>query len=245
MIQLKHLDLVTQQIDYAKIVVEIYDFKNTFFNRLFKMRGVLKKAISQVRRLSEIDLQTYKDLNNCQIKYPLNVDALSYQCRLEISRCLSNNQLSHKDRITQTIALACFSTAVRKDFDSDSIMYQKFIKTVESQDLLSMIALYNVLIDALNESNDKWNRLFDQVRVTDADFEQAGGPQYLGRFNYLKTSKKLISDFGVSYDEAFQLPYNLVQWNELEEASKGFVQQSITKLKEREMERQRKRNTPR
>ena len=237
-IKLKHLGLISsEEVDYPKLMVEVFGYKNTFLDKTIFFKYKFKKMFDVINEIRAIDISKVKDVATTNVKAPLDVDMVSFQARLEIGT-LKETSSSLVEQIVGVISILCYETHYGRKFNSDSLLFKAFQKHILNQPLIEMVALYNVLEEKLIQSNEKWNMLFQQVQVIDVDYEEANGSQILGRFSLLKMSKKLIEDFNKTYEEAFLLPYVLVQTNSLESASSAFVQERMTKIKERRFKQQ-------
>jgi hypothetical protein len=237
-IKLKHLPLVSEEtVDFNTLMLDL-GYVNNWIGRNFKFRKQFKRVFHIVQEIREVDIKELNDISNSKIKYPTDVDQLPYQARLEIDQ-LNQTSEDITEYISQFIGLSCFTSQFDKKFNSDSKLYESFVEHIRNQPLKDMMALYNQLQKAIKTSNDAWDRNFLLMKVVDVDFEEANGPTILGRFSLLNLIKKLQKDFNVSYKEAFLLPYSLVQLNALEAASLSYVQERMTKIKERNMKRDR------
>jgi len=233
-IKLKHLDLISQdELDLSKIMIDIFGYKDTWWNKIFNLKKEVSKAYVAVNEIRGIDVSNLK-LSKSNVRYPSVVDSLSFQARLEIGQ-IKQSSGNIVDQMIDVISLACFTTHHKVEFNSDCNLYKTFRSYVSNQPILDMIGLYNTLETALTESNEMWNSMFQQMSIIDIDYEEAGGPAVMDRFSLLSSQKKLQKDFRVPYKEAFLLQYNLVQMNNLEAASANWLQDRMTQIKERNM----------
>lgn len=238
-LKLKHIDLISSdEIDFKKIMVEVFGYKNTLIEKLF-FKNRFVRVFDILTNLRNLEFESIDDLSKCKIRYPKSIDSISFQARLEISN-LSNNSVL--DLILNTITLSCYTTHHKVVFNSDSELYNDFKNHVLNQPLIDMIALYNHISKEIEKSEHMWKTMFDNVQVIDLDYEEAGGNAIMSRFNLLSISKKLVQDFNVSRKEAFLLPFNLVQMNSLEEASRNYVQDRLTTIKERNFKMKRNKH---
>lgn len=241
-IKLKHLDLLTGDIDYQAIMIEIFQYKNTWLDRNFlferKFRGIYR-VVEEVRNF---DIAQYAQTEFTQIKIPENVDMISYQARLEIGEAMQKEDLT--DRYASTIAIACFETHYDRKgkYDSDGNLFKAFKEMILNRPMLEMLAVNARIIQQLNESTKMWNELFHKVEVIDPVYETVGGSNVLRRFSIQSTVKTMIQDFGFEYREVFMQPYVLIQSNMWEHQCRSYVQHLMTEQKEREMEAQRRKN---
>lgn len=234
-IKLKHLEkLIQEDVDMKDVMVEVFGYKNTWWDRKIAFQHKAKQAFEIVNQFRTINISQLSLEEDCGIKYPSKVDRLSFQCRLEIGNIASQN-LSPTDQIISTIALTCFTTQHKVKFNSDSKLFKSFRDHISNQPALNMLGLYNDLRKKLDESNEEWNRAFKLVEIIDLDYQEAGGEAMLKPFSLLNTIKKMQRDHRVSYEEAFLLPYSLVQSGNLEVARSNWVQDRMREIKERNM----------
>lgn len=235
-VKLKHLELFAQEdMDYKTVMEEVFQYKNTWIDRNFRFRKVFTNISKVITEVQAIDITKLDIHIDTKIKYPSDIDRISFQARLEMDSKKGDSVVEH---VTNVIALACFETHFNRSFDSDSKLFIKFKEYILEQPMIHMMGLYNSISKAIKESDTKWNKLFLQMHVVDKDYEEAGGPAILGRFNLLTLVKKVMKDFNCKYGEAFLKPYSLIQMNSLESASNSYIQDRMTKIKERNLKRQ-------
>ena len=241
-IKAKHFNLVLEkEVDFSKVMVEVFGYKNTWFNRIFRFRRMFKKMYQPIVDLRKLDISVMEYSKDCTIKLPKKVDSLSFQCRLEMGN-ISENEGTPEDKIIDMVALGCYSTQHQVKFNSDGKLFKEFRQYVSDQPLIHIMGLYNYIREGLRESDELWNKLFSEMNVIDPDYEEAGGPAVLGRFSLIKTIKKVQADFSKSYEEAFLVQYSLVQMNNLQSASESWLQNRMTQIKERRFKNQRQSN---
>tara|TARA_R110000765_G_scaffold157366_1_gene260639 strand:+ start:1019 stop:1768 length:750 start_codon:yes stop_codon:yes gene_type:complete len=241
-IKAKHFNLVLEkEVDFSKVMVEVFGYKNTWFNRIFRFRRMFKKMYQPIVDLRKLDISIMEYSKDCTIKLPKKVDSLSFQCRLEMGN-ISENEGTPEDKIIDMVALGCYSTQHQVKFNSDGKLFKEFRQYVSDQPLIHIMGLYNYIREGLRESDELWNKLFSEMNVIDPDYEEAGGPAVLGRFSLIKTIKKVQADFSKSYEEAFLVQYSLVQMNNLQSASESWLQNRMTQIKERRFKNQRQSN---
>ena len=238
-IKARHLDLVLkEEVDFSKVMVEVFGYKNTWFNRTFKFRKVFKQMYQPIVDLRKLDISVMEYSEDCTIKLPKKVDSLSFQCRLEMGN-IGENGSTPGDKIIDMVTLGCYTTQHQVKFDSDSRLFKEFRKHISNQPLIYVMGLYNYIREGLRESDELWNKLFTEMSVVDPDYEEAGGSAVLGRFSLIKTVKKIQADFKKPYEEAFLVQYSLVQMNNLQSASESWLQHRMTQIKERNFKNQR------
>ena len=233
--KLRHLDLITgDDLELDKIMVEVFKYKNTWFNKTFLLRSRYLKAHSLILELGKLNFDKIVSSGDGGLKIPSNIDSLSFQSRLDIG----NVKGSYSQRVADTIAICTYETTHKVKYKRGALL-DRYREHIMSLPLVKMVGVYNHLLEKLNDSNMKWEKMFMQVSVMDKHYDEANGSMWLGRFNLLKTQKKIFVDFGEGLNTAFDLPYNLVQWNNLESASQSYVHELMSKSKEREMRMKR------
>ena len=235
--KMKHLNLTCSlKPNYAKIMEQVFGYKNTFWDKHFLYRKKSKEMLTPFVEFCKIDLSKLGVDPNCKIKYPKNVDMLRFQCRLEIEQCRKDDI---QEQIIDLIALACFEEHYKVNFNSDRSLFNSFREHIKEQPILHMVGLYNVLRKAIMDSNELWEMKFSRLQVVDVDYEQANGSTLMSQFNLLQLVKKLMKDFNCSYEEAFMLKYAIVQQNSLQQSAEGWLGQRMTQIKENKFKVQR------
>lgn len=237
-VKLKHLSLVMgEEIDYQEIMSKIFRYKNTWLDRKllfpFKFRGIYK-VIEEIRSQ---EISKYAIDNVTSLRVPENIDTISYQARLEISTIMETEDLV--ERMAGIITRACYEKQFNKEFNSDSKLFIEFRERILNKPLLEMLAVYKVILYKVNKSTKMWNELFHKVAVIDPYYESVGGSGILNRFSIPSTVKTMIADYGFSYKEVFMQQYVLVQSNMWEHQCRAYVQDLMTKAKERDMKNKR------
>ena len=233
--KLKHLDLITMdELQLDTIMVDVFGYNNTWFNKLFLLRSRYLKVHSLILELGKLDFDKIGVDKDCSLKIPTNIDSLSFQSRLDVG----NIKGSYSQKVVDTIAICTCETTHKVKYKKGSL-FERYREHLLDRPLVEMVGVYNDILKKLNDSNTKWEKMFMQVSVMDKHYDEANGSMWLGRFNLLKTQKKIFVDFGEGLKTAFDLPYDLIQWNNLESASQSYVHELMSKSKEREMRMKR------
>lgn len=223
--KLKFLTLLSKEdIDYKTILQERLGFtKARWYHTLYFIRS-FKKLSEEVKELRNLDPKKVEESKDCRINKPENIESISYGAMVELQLLFQNpGEREIGELITESISLCCFESHTKKDFDSDSEDYKNFRKLIGEEDLIHMLGLYNWIDSSIIASTQKWNKLFQDVRVYDQDWDNAGG-QMMDKFNVLTTVKKTCEAFNMDYYSALKLPYGLVQANSLSDATRYFIQ---------------------
>jgi hypothetical protein len=240
LIKLKHLSLVsTKDVDYKTIMTEVFNYKNNWLDRNLIGKLKFKEAIKIIMKFNSTIISETQLMEEVGLELPKNIDNITFQSRIETASIMEKESDPVK-MISSVIANITFNHYHKVDFNSDSFAYKRFKEHILNLPLINMLNLYNVIKLKLSKSNEQWNNLFKQVEIKDADFEEANGQLILGRFNLLKTQKKIHQDFGIEFKKEFLMSYSMVKWNNLEKASEAYIQQTMSNIKERNYKRKSK-----
>lgn len=226
--ELRFLTLLSQEkVDYKVLLQERLGFtKARWYHTLYFIRS-FKKLAKEVEVLRNLDPKKIEESEDCRIKRPEGIELISYGAMVELQILFQNpGEKEIGELITQSIAISCFETHTKKDFDSDSKDYKEFLELVSQEDLVHMLGLYNWVDTQIKASVEKWNKLFNNVRVFDEDWDNAGGSM-MEKFDVLNTIKKTCLAFNLDYFRVLQLPYGLVQANSLSDATRYFIQDKM------------------
>jgi len=240
--KLKHLDLLTEdKIDYARLMVEVDGYKNTWWNKRFGFMGSYKRTYSLIKYIQNLDPLLIDLDPGCKILIPENIDDISFSAMMELQMLLNNSSdLGLGELMAESIAIVCFSANSKLDFKIDSIAYNEFKSLIMDTSATQMMGISNWIHKSLKESTNHWQQKFFEVEVIDEDYKNAGGEK-MNAFNIVNTIKALCTDFNVTYEEAWQLSYSLTQINSLSKATYGFIQHHMSKIKEAKMRANRKK----
>lgn len=232
--KLKHLPLIlSEKIDYAKLMLEVGEFKDTWLNRRIAFIKNFNKTYSLIEEVKNINPQEIELDKDCKIKLPSHIDDITFIAMMELNTILNSN-IEVKEMLGDVIAISCFSENYKVDFDIDSNIYKDFRKQVDETPVVEIFGLYNEIVKKLKESKTKWDKAFLEVEVFDADFDLAGG-RLMSKFNVINSIKTICQDFNLTYDKAWQMPYSLVQTNSLAKATQTNIQNELSKIKENKM----------
>lgn len=233
-VRLKHLDLLLQEEpQYDKAMSEVYGYQNNWFTRKWNFMKKFKKAFVMINTLRGMDPQKLPLTDKCPIKYPSNIDFISFQAMIELQAHLNQtvDEKAPSKSIAKTIAITCYQHHYDLDrYDSDSQKFKDFYTWILNQNYLHTFPLFNHIAEALQTSAESWNERFFSVEVTDEDWDLAGGSR-MGQFNVITTLKHLCEDFNVSHEDAWQISYNLVQTNSYAKATQNHIQEQMRVLK--------------
>ena len=238
--KLKHLDLISEEnIDYAKFMIALFGYKNSRWNKVKAFVSCYRKTYDLIEKIKQIDPKKVGLNKDCPIKFYENIDSISFSAMMQV-QMLSNNSEDKKigELISELIAVTCYERNHNKDFDIESLSFKHFQNRILESPAFDMIGLYNHLDKQLKDSANMWERLFFEVEVIDQDYMEAGGSA-LDKFNVINTIKMICNDFNLTYKEAWQMPYGVTQTNSLAKATSTFVQEKMSKIKERKMRIQR------
>lgn len=228
--KLKFLTLLSQEsIDYTTLLKEeVGNKKVRWYHTLYFIKS-FKKLIGEIEVLRNLDPKKVEESELCKIKRPDSIDQLPYSAFIELQTLFQNpGEKEIGELIIECISLCCFISHTKtKEFDSDTKEFSDFKKLISNEDLVQMLGLYNWIDKTITSSTEKWNSLFNQVRVHDQDWDNVGGDGLMSKFDVLNTIKKTCIAFNLDYYKVLQMPYGLVQANSLSEATKSYIQDKM------------------
>jgi hypothetical protein len=233
-VKLKHLSiLVSENIDYPKLMIEVLNYKNSFFNKTKNFTKSFQKIYSLVSEINKIKYETLLLNKESAIVNPTRIGHICYLAMLELINSINNpaDKENISEHMAHVIAIACYEQNKESKFDSKSKSFKNFKQQILNQPLLDMAALHYWVISQVKESNKKWEQKFNAVHVADEDAEK-GGISELKIFNVITTLGNICKDFNYSEKEAWYIPYSFVQENSYKKAYEYFVQDRIRQIKE-------------
>jgi len=239
--KLKHLIKLENNntTDYIDVLKELENYKPKKWFRKDNLQKCLSNVFFNLHQFRKIDLDKLSVNESCNIKYPKQIGNIPFIAMMTLISLLKNEDKKNQfELIVDIISTACFKEHTGKDFDYDDIYYKYFKKTVENSYALPMIGLSNVLIKQLEDLMKNWQKMFAEVEVVDNDLTIAGGDM-LKKFNIINSIKNICNDFNLPYEKAIQLPYSVVQTNSLANATSYFIQDRLSKIKEKKMRTQK------
>lgn len=242
--KLRHLDLISQEkVNYALLMQEIMGYENRWFNRKSRFVKSFNETIQLIEQIKNIVPKQVKLNPDCKIKYPSDIDEISFLAMMEI-RALRGN---HGDRLigelmADMIAIACYSSNCTQIFDMNSLSYRSLKSQVLNSSVGDMIGLFNWITQALEDSDKIWEERFFKIAVEDQDYVMAGG-ELMNQFNIIATIENICLRLNYTEKEAWQVPYVMTQMLSYKNAAQAFVQDNMRRIKERKMKSQRKTNT--
>lgn len=231
-VKLKHLPLLEQDIKHSEIMKEVLGFKKKRFlvRRFFRAFRQADKLVRELNQLNIEDLE-YKE---GRIKKPVSVDHIPFIGRMELES-LFESDFPHHMHVATTIAIVCSKEHMKGGFDSSTNRFDWFRKEILNEPLTDMLALYKKIEGELRDSNKFWGDKFQEVESIDPDMIMAGG-QMLSRFNVIELISKSCEAFNVEEKDAWQLSYLKVMSKSLSDATRGKVQEQLSKIKQKKME---------
>lgn len=226
--ELKFLTLLSEQeINYQVLLQKrLGKTKLRWYHTLLFIR-TFRKLSKEIEVLRNLDPKKVEESPNCTIRRPEDIDSISYGAMVELQILFQNpGDRDIGELITEQIAISCYESHTKKDFDSDSEEFKKFRILVSEQDVVYMLGLHNWVHEQVEACIEKWNRLFKEVRTYDQDWDNAGGSA-MDKFNILNTIKKICTSFNLTYYQALQVSYGLSQANSLSEATRYYIQDKM------------------
>jgi hypothetical protein len=227
--------LSSEKVDYLSILKETFKVEKLRWYHAIIFIKTCRKISKEVEQLRGIDPKKTEEHPDCKIKRPESIDMIAYGAMTELQVLFQNpGEKEIGELIIEVIALSCYESHTKKPFDSDSKDFKQFKEEVAESDLVHMLGLYAWIDKQITASVEKWNRLFNAVRVDDKDWDNAGGAM-MEKFSILNTIKKVCADFNVDYHNALKFPYALVQANSYSDATKGYIQDRMRTIIEARM----------
>lgn len=226
--KLKFLTALSQeQVDLSTVLRECLGVKKVrWYHTLYFIR-TYKELYRESVRIRELDPKKVVESPDCKIKRPSTIDSIAFGATVELQILFQNpGEREIGELMMETISLSCYESHTGKLFDSDSEDFKKFRDLVSNSDLEQMIGLYNWIDKNLNEAQEKWNTLFQNVKIYDQDWDNAGG-QEMDKFSVLNSIKAACADFNLDYYRVLQVPYNLIQASSLSKATQNFIQDKM------------------
>lgn len=244
MFKLKHFYLVQdEELDSLRILKEVFGFdKLNKIQQLFKFRKLILKLAEESKRIEGIDFKNIVIEESSGFRIPKDIDMISYGARQEINQLLNiiNEDSSKYAEVAATmIAIACYEEVYKEPFDENFRFRQLRLRALDLP-IVDAIGMANLIIKKVNESFIEWGEKFDAVSIVDPDFAAAGG-HILNRFNIVQVLKFICKAFNVNDKEAWKMSFVVVQMALWESQSSEFVQDKMTKIKERKLKAQQGR----
>lgn len=83
--KLKHFDLISEdKIDYAKLMVEINGYKNTWFNKRFVFLKSFTKTYQLIEYVKSLDPTLIEMDPDCKIKIPESIEDITFAAMMEL-----------------------------------------------------------------------------------------------------------------------------------------------------------------
>lgn len=244
--KLKHLNILTEEDeskrDLATLMVDILDYKNSFFGKTKWFVKNFLKIKGIVSSINGIDYENISLNENSSIKKPNSINDISYLAMLDLQRLINqDSDCDISEHMAKIISIATHDLNRSTKYHEDSsLSNEMFQKVLLEQPMFDMIALYNWILKDLEKTSKDWQKLFMSVEVIDKDLEAVGGSS-LSQFNVINTIKSNCEDFNVSEKDAWGVSYNLTMTNNYSKAYVTYLQEQIRIKKESEIEAKRKK----
>jgi hypothetical protein len=235
--------LSKEKADYKEILEERLGLRKVRWYHVFYFIKSFKQMSKEIEVLRNLDPKKVEEQEDCKLIRPEKIDQLSYGAMVELQVLFQNpGDREIGELITMSIAICCYESHTKKEFDSDKDEFKRFVTHVGEQDLVHMLGLFNWIDREINASIEKWNKLFKRVEVHDQDWDNAGGSM-MSNFDVLNTIKKTCSAFNVDYKGALQMSFGMVQANCLSDATRSFIQDKMRQNIEARMKAKQKSPT--
>lgn len=226
-VSVKHVDMIFNGTETTPF--DLLGIKNTLRNR-WKFRDefyIFNYNIKEFLKLKADNIQ----YEPCNIAIPTSIDNISFQNMMSLQAFNSKGKTAG-EVISEKIAIVCA--------DVNDISINELEKIVYNMPFKSAMGIYNWITKSLETSRNSWEKRFVSVSVPDKDYDQAGGHR-MNQFNVINTIKNTCNDFNVTYKEAWQMSYSVLQTNSYSRATSGHIQHEMEKIKHARMVAQQKR----
>ncbi len=241
-LRLRDLDNISsEEVISLPFFEQIFGFKKTWILNKWRFNKLAPKVFDLMIKYREMDVSKLEYNEDCNIKRPQHIDFITFVAMMELISLLSSNQedTSVQQKIAIAVATVSFSEMFDEDYSSKSEQYDLLIKQILNEPLEDMVGYYNWIVKSVEESQSEWQKRFLSVKVDNPTYDKAEKGR-MSQFNIINTIKTICSDFNCSYDEAWQMSYNLTQTNSYSEATRARIQSEETKLREIEFQQKRR-----
>ena len=236
-LKFKHLKYFMEDTPPMDVMNNVFGFdKMSKLKKILNFKKILNSIAELSKELSYVDFTKIRYTEYEDIVLPTKIDYISYQARLEIEQLftiLDKDNTKFIEVASTIIAISCYHIKYNKPYKDDSKL-QQLRDDILNYPHTPMLGLYNTIKDGIVESNETWNNDFTKVNNLDPDFISAGG-HMLDRFSTVGVIEFVCDRFNVSYHEAWNISYLAVQTSLLRQSTQDFIQNKMTKIKERRM----------
>lgn len=238
--KLKFLTALSQEkVDFSIILRECLGVKKVRWYHTLYFIKVYKKLFRETEELRKLVPKEIPESPNCKIKRPESIESIAFGAMVELQILFQNpGEREVCELMIETISLSCYESHTKKPFDSETEDFKVFRELVSNSDLIQMLGLYNWIDKNFDETQEKWNTLFSGVKISDQDWDNAGG-QMMDKFSVLNSIKAACRDFNLSYYDVLKLPFNLIQASSLSSATQNFIQDKMRAAIESKMKAKR------
>jgi len=240
-LRLKDLDNISSDgVNAVPIFEDIFGFKKTWLFTKRRFNKLSPKVFELMTRYRDMDISKLDFNEDCNIKRPQHIDFITFVAMMELISLLSNNEQDTKlqQKIAIAVATVSFSEMFDDNYSSKSKQYDLLIEQILNEPLEDMVGYYNWIVNNVEKSQNEWQKRFLSVKVDNPTYDKAEKGR-MAQFNIINTIKSICSDFNCTYDEAWQMSYNLTQTNSYSEATRARIQSEETKLREIEFQQKR------
>lgn len=224
-IKLKHLEKLLSKNGTSSF--DLLEIDNNFFNKL-KFRNTFFIMRYNLVEFLNTDPRTI-EYEPGELILPSSFENISFKNMLSLK--MLSSDLSIDKIILETIFLVCL-----EDNGNDENTFRNVVNNLSFK---YAMGLFNKITEDLKNANLSWEKKFMQIDIVDQDYINAGGED-LKMFDTINTIKSVCQDFNVTYEEAWKMPYSVIQTNNYSKAYANFVQDKLRQIKERKMKQSRK-----
>jgi len=236
-LRLRDLDTISgDKVISEEIMRDVVGFKKYWFFKKALFRVAASRAMDLIGKARETDISKLGYNEKGRIKKPDHIDHIAFQAMMQLENIISNSNMESNmvDTMTLVIATACYQKNINEHFDSDGEEFSNFRKQILDESMYDMVGLFNHICGEYGDSQLKWKKLFMSVEIPNAEMEEAGAGR-MNQFRVLTTIKTMCDEFNCSYDEAWQMSYELTQTNSYAKATYAHIHENLRILKEHKM----------
>lgn len=232
-----------RDINYTTIMENVFKYKNNWLSKKLFFKRKFRKAYIYMDEIRNVDPGKVEWTESCSINKPAFTDYISFRAMMELHALINGKSNDHiADLMASVISIICYQEHTKAEkYVSSSDEFKEFKEFIYEQPAIEMMGLYNLLMKQMDESAKMWNQRFMSVEIKDEDYDLANRGR-LAQFNIVNTLKQICNDFNLTYDEAWQMSYNLVQTNSYSKATSGHVEDQMRQIKESRMKRDKRRH---
>ena len=224
--------IIEKNANVLDLMKDLFNYKDTLLHRVIRYKKTYIKAKIFINNFKKIEPKNISLNPNISIKFPSSLDNISFLAMMELQAL--DTSFSVYELIKKTLSITCFEANYKANYDSDSYLFKEFHKRISETSAYDVMGLFNHISKIKDKGDKFWQTKFLEVQVIDNDYLEAGG-NMLNNYNIINSIKNTCADFNVSEKEAWQMSFGKIQTSSLEKATRAYVQNNMTKIKESRM----------